>query len=316
MIANNEFEEAWIDEGINTYYENEVMAEAYGPASFTILGLQMNHLDALRSGGLDDGELRDPMVASAWDYYSGGSYSLNSYPRPGLVLNHLQRLLGARAFHRGMRDFFQTYRFTHPDTADFERTLQRHADEDLGWFFRQAMHSTRNLDYEVRSLRSREVKKPRGVFWRDGERVTLGSDGEQMESGDDEASATEEESGGEEMADGGMGDDDDGTGVWRSTAVVFRRGEFIHPISVELVFEDGTVARRSWDGENRWARWTFHGPSALVSAEIDPDGVMVLDYDRINNSRTSETDPAPALGFFTDILYWLQLLLAATGLLA
>ena len=33
MIANNEFEEAWIDEGINSYYEMVVMEEAYGTDS-------------------------------------------------------------------------------------------------------------------------------------------------------------------------------------------------------------------------------------------------------------------------------------------
>jgi len=348
MIANNEFEEAWMDEGINTYYENEVMAEAYGPASFTILGLEMTHVDSLRSGGLDRGQFRDPLVMPAWRYISGGSYSLSSYPRTGLVLNHLQRLLGAQTFHRAMRAFFQQYRFTHPSTADFERTIQSETGQDLGWFFRQALHSTRNLDYEVRSLLSSEVKKPRGVFWRDGERVTLGSRKDKKAEADDEgaderaAEAADDVAGDDGAGDDGAGDDgagdsmaeqmdsgdgdeevadageddDSGSGVWRSSAVVFRRGEFIHPVSVELIFADGTVVRRSWDGEHRWARWTFHGPSELISAEVDPDGIMVLDYNRLNNSRTTESDPAPALGYLTDILYWLQLLLAATGLLA
>ena len=45
MIANNEFEESWIDEGINTYYENQVMADAYGPSSMSFLGISPNHLE-------------------------------------------------------------------------------------------------------------------------------------------------------------------------------------------------------------------------------------------------------------------------------
>ena len=59
-------------------------------------------------------------------------------------------------------------------------------------------------------------------------------------------------------------------------------------------------------------------PSDLTSqvqvAEIDPDHLWTLDHNRLNNSITTETDPAPALAFTTDLLYWFQLLMAATGL--
>jgi hypothetical protein len=305
MIASNEFEESWIDEGINTYYENEVMADAYGPASITLLGVPQPHLESLRDGGLDGGEFRDPVATPSWRFISGGSYGLNSYPRPGLVLEHLERLLGAESFHRAMRAFFQEHRFGHPTTADFERAVERASGRDLGWFFSQALHSTRNLDYAVYGLDNRRLREPRGVFWRGGERFQVPAEEEGEGDGDENG----EQGGGDE------GDDGDSRG-WRSRVTVFRHGEFVHPVTVELTFADGTVLRREWAGERRWVRWTFTGPEKLVSAEVDPEGRLVLDHDRLNNSRRSEPDPAPALAFAADLLYWFQALLAATGLLA
>ena len=343
MIANNEFEESWIDEGINTYYENEVMDDDYGDSGVSLFGMETSYAEGLR-GGLDGGEFRDPMVTPSWGYLTRGSYGLNSYNRPGVVLNHLEGLLGEAAFHRAMREFFQRHRFSHPSTADFEATIQEATGRNLEWFFSQALHSTRNLDYSVRTLTNRKIRDPKGIFWRAGERYEVGGEGSDTEEGDteegdteeddaeegeaDEADTADDEAGEGEAGDGeaGEGDtgdeeageadeaDDAGDPRWRSQVVVFRHGEFIHPVTLEVTFDDGRVVRREWDGENRWARWTFTGPSKVVSAEIDPDHLWTLDHNRLNNSITTETDPAPALAFTTDLLYWFQLLMAATGL--
>jgi hypothetical protein len=295
MSASNEFEESWMDEGINTYAEGLVMAEAYGPAAMSFMGSVVPHLESHRSGGLDGGEFRDAMVTPAWRYVSRGSYGLNSYPRPALALTHLERLLGEATFARAMRAFFQQWRFRHPDTRDFQQVVERVSGQDLDWFFEQAFHSSRNLDYAVASLTVERLDEERGTFWNpDGSRYQLPEEGDE-------------------------GSDDDGgeaRGERLSKVLVLRHGEFIHPVTVELTFADGTTVRRRWDGERRWVRWTFRGGPKLVSAEVDPDGVMVLDKNRLNNSRTREEDPAPALGYMARLLFWFQTLIAATGIVA
>jgi len=295
MIASNEPREAWIDEGITTYYEGRVMEDAYGPHAIRLLGFEVTNLDLLRASGFDEGAYRDPMVAPAWRYLSGGSYALNAYQRPGLMLRHLEGLLGEETLARAMRAFFQRHRFSHPDTRDFQRTVEEVSGRDLGWFFSQAMHSTRTLDYSVRSLDVRRVRDPRGVFWRDGERVELGADGEG--EGEEDAETAED------------------AARWVSTVVVFREGEFVHPVEVELRLDDGRTIRRTWDGDRRWARFTVRGPAQVVSAEVDPDRRMALDANRLNDSRTARARPAPALAFAADLLHWIQALLSAAAVL-
>jgi len=299
MVASNEFEESWLDEGVNTYAEGLVMEESFGPSSIDFMGTEIRHLESHRSGGLDNGEFRDAMVTPSWRFVSRGSYGLNSYPRVGMVLTHLERLLGEQTFARAMRDYFQQWRFRHPDSRDFQEAIERSTGQDLDWFFRQAFRSSRNLDYAVRDLSVERVGDRRGTFWApDGSQVEMPED---SESGEGEGEETEEAR---------------GEGPWKSEVLVFRHGEFIHPITLELTFADGSVERREWDGEKRWARWTFLGGPRLVSAEVDPDDVMVLDLNRLNNGRTREEDSGPALGYMARILFWVQTLMAATGLLA
>jgi hypothetical protein len=270
-----------------------VMDEAYGPRPLDVGEFEASTFEFNR-GGFIRGGFRDPVVAPAWTYYSGGSYGQNSYPRPAITLSHLEGLLGGPVFHRALRAFFQEFRFKHPSTADFERTLERESGRDLGWFFRQALHSTRALDYSVREAKNFRVPKREGFVWRDGRRV--------------------EEGGGE---DGGDAEDDDARPRrWRAVATVFREGEFVHPVTVEFRFDNDRVARREWAGATRWARWTFTGPAKLVSVEVDPDGRMALDVNRLNNGRRAEPDPAPALALVVDVLYWLQSLFHAASLLA
>ena len=98
----------------------------------------------------------------------------------------------------------------------------------------------------------------------------------------------------------------------RVTVVVERRGGFIHPVVVELEFDDGHVVRHDWDGRGRWVRFTDTRPAKLVRAEVDPDRVLALDVDRLNNGRLLEGDATARRKIVTQILYWLQNLVEAT----
>lgn len=293
MVASNEFEEQWLDEGITSYYEMLVMEEAFGPYAIDIGEIEASDFETKHARlGLG---YRDPVVAPAWRFYSGGSQAMNHYPRTAVTLRHLENILGASTFHRAMRAFFQRFRFRHPSTADFERTLAEESGRDLDWFFRQALHSTRTLDYSVRRLDNRRIPAAKGFFWREGGPVEIdGEEGGESEEAEDQAGAER----------------------YRAQATVFREGEFVHPVTVEFRFDDGRVERREWSGEARWARWTFTGAARLVSVEVDPDRLMALDVNRLNNGRRSEADPVPALAIVTDVLHWLQTLFHALSALA
>lgn len=318
MIASNEFEEAWIDEGMNSYYEMCVMEEFYG-SMIEILGLRLTSIEQNRLS-LGSGQYTDPIVQPAWKYRSNGSYGLNSYSRPAVTLRHLENLIGPETFHRAMRHFFQVWRFRHPTTADFEQIIQDATDEDLGWFLDQAFHTEKGLDYRVRTAKSRKSKDRKGWFWEDGIQVLYGKDHDDRRDG--------EEGGHEDDADGEAhgetedieegeetDEDDDEDTLYRTEVVIERRGEFRHPVTIELVFEDDERIRHQWDGQDKWIEITEIRSSKLRSAEVDPDQLMVLDVDQINNSIRLEPDSAPAGKILVNLSFWLQNFFALTSIL-
>ena len=73
--------------------------------------------------------------------------------------------------------------------------------------------------------------------------------------------------------------------------MVQRRGEALFPVDVQVMFEDGSRVREHWDGRERWKLYTWDRSAAAVSAEVDPDNVLLLDIDRTNNSRTLAPRP-------------------------
>jgi hypothetical protein len=295
MLASNEFEESWIDEGINSFYEMSVMEDEYRWA-IEFLGARLSPLDLERLD-VAGRAFTDPMVTPAWGFLSSWSYRVNSYSRPSLTLRQLENVLGPAVFSRVMRRMFTELRWTHPGSADIERILiretRRATGRDLTGFLRQALYSSRALDYAVRTVTSRRQEEEKGAFLHDGEPEDGGEDGSGETSGGEGADAP-----------------------FVSRVVVLRKGEFIHPVTVEMRFEDGTALRREWDGASRWKRWTFTGPSRLVSAQVDPDHQLVLDIDRLNNSRRVEPEPLPRLKALTDLLFFLQTLFSAGHLLA
>ncbi len=316
MSASNEFEESWLDEGINSYYDMTICDEAYG-SQISLLGLEATSFDSNHSS-LGAGRYADPIARESWNFRPGSSYAFNSYSRPAVTLRHLEGLVGTATFHKAMRHVFQTWKFRHMSTADFERTFQEAAGQDLGWFFAQAFHSTRALDYSVRTASSTVVKKDRGYFWRDGTRELVGEDEEKDTTKPDAAkdeTKPAETPAADASANDTKGDEADAVkDDYRSAVIVERWGEFIHPVTVELRFADDHVERRQWDGAERWVRYEVVRPAKLVSAEVDPDHLMALDVNRLNNSRLVEPRQAAGYKLMVHMLFWLQNLFAATAL--
>jgi len=179
LVASNEFEESWLDEGFNTYSTTQIMEQRYGGIGqlpvrlfganlWGLLQLPgLNGINENRSGYLSE-PVTDDLVRRAWEYYSGSSYSVNSYMRTGVTLETLERVLGKPVMDRMMRVYHQRWRFRHPTSRDFEQVANEVSGRDLKWFFDQFVFGSRLLDYQVGSVRNARVETPIGLFEKNG----------------------------------------------------------------------------------------------------------------------------------------------------
>jgi hypothetical protein len=276
MVATNEFEEAWMDEGINSYTEAKVLESLYGKGTsmLSLWGMAADDADVLRLEYLSLPD-SDPMSRFAWQFMNMGAYGAVSYGKTATVLLTLEGIIGEETMRRAMHTYFMRYRFTHPPGTDFIKTIEEVSGQKLEWFFQQALYGTNILDYQVLSIRSdrldwfqKNPPKPKKGVTR-----------------------------------------------YRDTVLVHRKGDFIMPVEVRITFDNGEQALERWDGRDRWVRFSYDKKAKVVSAELDPQQTVRLDKDFFNNSKTEEADRRAtsklstywlfAVQFMAQLLAWL-----------
>jgi peptidase M1-like protein len=250
MVATNEFEDAWLDEGINAYSETKVADALYGrDASFlnTRMGKFGEH-EYMRAEYIPADDV-DPIAQPAYSYLYGGSYGGVTYGKTATALLTLEGIIGEDTLRRALHTYFMRYRFTHPTKEDFLKTIEEVSGQDLRWYFDQAIYGTPVLDYEV---------------WRAGSYPEDWYYGPFASKGNDT--------------------------TFHTNVVLHRKGDFIFPEDVLIKFSDGSEQREHWDGKARWIRYEYDKRAQVKSVEIDPEHKVWLDVDFFNNSWRARPD--------------------------
>jgi hypothetical protein len=169
MVATNEFEEAWLDEGINSYMETKGMDALYGKytSEFNFPFLQLGEDDSQRFSYLQRPDT-DPITRFAWRFYDGDAYGAITYGKTATVLLTLEKIIGEETLRQGLHTYFMRYRFTHPTGEDFIKTVEEVSGKDLRWYFNQAISGTQMLDYKIMDAHSDALEwdQPE-IAWKD-----------------------------------------------------------------------------------------------------------------------------------------------------
>jgi Peptidase family M1 domain len=265
MVATNEFEEPWLDEGINSYSEANVMGSMFGRNTSllnarTIYG---NDIGGQRMTYLAHPD-EDPIVRYAWKFANDASYGSIVYGKTAAVLATLQAMLGEATLRQALQVYFTRYRFTHPTASDFLHAIEEVSGRsDLEPYFQQAIYGTAVLDYSVESL-------------------TSGSDDPRQDNRPGEP--------------------------FETSVMVRRKGSFVFPVNVVVGFADGSREQVTWDGNDRWARFSWDKPTRALYAQVDPDTNILLDANSFNNSYTLRPDRTARLKLTNYWVFTQQLL--------
>lgn len=259
IVATNEVESAWLDEGLNTYSTARVMEQAFYPNFYTkryfgdfipwvfddlpfTRAVDGNRMPAFRSAAENDAQ-----STPTWRYWPGSASAI-TYNKTALWLHTLEKMLGWDTVQRILSTYFQRYAFKHPRPEDFFAVANEVSGQDLTWFFDQVHRSSNVFDYSVDVVR----------------------------------------------------------GGGHTTVVARRLGEAVFPVDVLVRMEDGSEQRWHWDGRDRWRSFDVQAGSP-VSAEVDPDRILLLDVNRTNNSWSAQpAAPAAARKWSLAWLIWLQ----------
>ncbi len=317
LLASNEFEESWMDEGINTYTDIQTnrARKTTGGDLIDFLGVQVD-ADQLFRTNVMFGAGRDPIMRRAWEYYSGGSYGVNSYAKPGIVLQTLHNLLGDEVMSKIMRTYVERWRFKHPKSQDFFDVVNEVSGQDMDWFIEQAWYTNATLDYSVTRVTTREVKKPKGFDYT----LPVSESDSMMTRDEDEQTNIEVAAASavptvDEAAEPDSDDEPQETKLYFSEVRIRRLGQFQFPVEIEAVFDDGEVIREHWDGQELWQKYRYTRPAKLVSATVDPEGQVLLDVNFTNNSATVAQQKLGINKVSERWMFWMQLFLEQPDIL-
>ena len=77
-----------------------------------------------------------------------------------------------------------------------------------------------------------------------------------------------------------------------------------------VVFKNGEKVRERWDGRDRWKLFTYNRASEADYAIVDPDGILLLDVNKTNNSKAMKPQAnEAATKWMYRWMMWLQDLL-------
>jgi hypothetical protein len=286
ILASNEPEEAWLDEGVNEWADSHVMDELYGTRTSAIdwMGFQAK-ISALRSAlATDPADIPSPIASSAYTFVDSDAYGSATYASTLRALLTLENYVGSSKFLAAMKVYAQEFAFKHPTGRDLFTVLERELGQDLDWFFGPVFQQVGGMKLSVRSAGCRDLHKMRGVTGDGSSRKTIS-----------ETDAPD-------------------TGTYECDVVIQNTGVIHMPVDIEMRFADGSSQRERWEDKNggHWQRFHIERSSPLTEVRIDPDHKIEI-ADPTEHAERIYGDTAASLRAGARIATWAQMLMQMVG---
>jgi Peptidase family M1 domain len=148
MLGSNERDHAWMDEGINTFYEEKTSATLEKQRGVNI---NLNEFSLYLENVATH---NDQAIEQTSANFEKLNYGIDVYYKTAAMLRWLEQYMGEADFEQGMHDYYDTWRYHHPYPDDLRVCLQRHTSKPLGWFFDTILHTDKRIDYKITKART------------------------------------------------------------------------------------------------------------------------------------------------------------------
>ena len=173
ILANNERDHPWMDEGINSFYESRYMNQRFSEQNYlssfyninekipTAFGFEQvgynefNQLTYLFTARHNN----DQPSSLPAEKFTPSNYATDLYVKTSLCFGYLKNYLGDSIFDSAMQQYFDEWKFKHPSPADLKNTFKAISGKDLNWFFEGMLNSTKKIDFKIS-----QVKKANGTY--------------------------------------------------------------------------------------------------------------------------------------------------------
>ena len=153
VLATNEALYPWMDEGFTSFGSTETMnylrKEGLIPGEVSdnpFAGTFNGQANMALSG------MEEPLSTHADHYNTNRAYGIGSYVKGQVFLKQLEYVIGKEAFDKALLDYYETWKFKHPNPNDFIRVFEKNSGLELDWYREYMVNTTHYVDYQVDTI--------------------------------------------------------------------------------------------------------------------------------------------------------------------
>lgn len=149
ILATNEAQHPWMDEGFTSYATDIVMSEIW-PKFTPFVGSYRSYNALVESGK------QEPLTTHADHYHTNRAYGVASYSMGLIFLRQLGYVVEEEVLHQSLKRYFHEWKYKHPTPNDFIRVVEKVSGMELSWYLEQWIETTNTIDYGIKSVESNE----------------------------------------------------------------------------------------------------------------------------------------------------------------
>lgn len=148
VLATNESEHPWLDEGFVTYISTRFMNEHYKetPDKYPFERMYKGYINLANSGH------ESPETTHSDRYITNANYSINAYVKGAIFLNQLGYVIGEENLSKTLKRYYNEWQFKHPTPNDFIRVAEKVSGAQLRWYLNDWTRTTNRIDYGIKSV--------------------------------------------------------------------------------------------------------------------------------------------------------------------
>src|SRR5213594_3501762 len=141
ILANNEWREAFLDEGFTSFQTSWFFETHGGRSQYPAVEADVLLLDLDRWS--------EPVSLASERFRDFFTYNHMVYDKAQLFYEQLRYVVGDDTMRRILRTYYSRWKLKHVDEAKFRAVCEEVSGQDLGWLFGQWLHATVLIDYRL-----------------------------------------------------------------------------------------------------------------------------------------------------------------------
>lgn len=150
VLASNESKYGWMDEGFADFASQESMALLFNTKENSHLGSYNGYFSLMKSIYIEPGN------QNADHFNTNRAHGVMTYGLGCVLLEQLKYIMGAYNFYKGMRQYYHTWKFRHPEPNDFIRVMEKVSGLQLHWYLTYMINTNKKIDYGVKGVIERD----------------------------------------------------------------------------------------------------------------------------------------------------------------